>query len=246
MVIGDYFDRSEIAFQNGWQQGRHEGERLGRRAGQEEGLQAGYQKGVADGLAEGERRGLTAGYERGWNEAIARAQQEVAQQLAFTREQVADKQVLQAQLEAQQQQINRLLERVRELEAAETEVHASQQWQAQQAAQAERMTELQQELQNAQDKLTQRNKEHAEHLWHQNRIMVVLNAARKTLESLSAQGQVSEQAISQMFVAHYSEQIRAALGNQSVRTPLEQDQVFADALPKTHAFLVRMLGGAAA
>jgi flagellar biosynthesis/type III secretory pathway protein FliH len=51
-------------------------------------------KGVADGLAEGERRGLTAGYERGWNEAIARAQREVAQQLAFTREQVADKQVL--------------------------------------------------------------------------------------------------------------------------------------------------------
>lgn len=70
---------------------------IGRNQGYKQGFDEGYAHGHAQGFAEG--RDL--GYREGWDAGIARGNEGMIKQLGYTRDRVAEKEQLQAQLDAE-------------------------------------------------------------------------------------------------------------------------------------------------
>lgn len=99
-----YFDLNALAQANGYAEGRINGEADGFRQGEE----VGYASGQHDGYNAGYSQGHAVGYTKGWNEAVKAADIEMQKQIAFTRQYLADKQVLSKQLQAQNEMIKQL------------------------------------------------------------------------------------------------------------------------------------------
>lgn len=81
----------------------------GRMKGREEGLNDGYRSGHADGYQEG--RGV------GWDEAVKHCNEQMLQQMAYTREHLAAKEALSAQLDEARAVLQLAAERIDALEA---------------------------------------------------------------------------------------------------------------------------------
>lgn len=101
-MIDDHFHHQAVIL------ARHEGEAFGDEMGFQRGRQAGYDSGYRDGDA--------AGYARGWDEGIALANVEILKQMEFTRQHIAAKQQMSAQIHEQHQLIAQLADYRKDLE----------------------------------------------------------------------------------------------------------------------------------
>lgn len=229
--IGDNFDRSYLALE----QGRNEGRASGH--------QEGYNRGHKDGYTEG----YTIGHEEGWNEAITHANAEMLKQMEFTRQHVADKETMARQLQEQRALIDQLTERLDEMERDNVNLKKTNEGLREVVtALREANDRLQTEVAQLDDKLRKRNDEYTERVWKYNRNMVFMNAVRSTLEELTAGNGSQAKQVRESFAKKYGEQVSVALQQGVIRVAPEQDESLAKTLPKTRKFILDMLTSVAA
>lgn len=87
---------------------------IGRQQGREQGFQEGYQQGVQEGHQQG--------YESGWNAGVEAGNKQILRQMEYTREHVAGRETLQAQVVEQIDLNARLHARVKQLEQENAEM----------------------------------------------------------------------------------------------------------------------------
>lgn len=203
------------------------GERLGRLKGQQA-AQEDYEAGRVAGRAEG------------WNEATARANGEMLQQLEFTRQHVQEKEALALQLQEQGELIQQLHDRLIQMEHAAQEAAGLQ----------DAVTDLRQANQRLQDELAtmterfqQRTREYHDQLGRFNQQMVVMNAARSVLETLASGDEFPAAHVRTLFGQQYRDNVTGALSRGTIQVAPDQDELFARLMPKTHRFIKSMLAG---
>lgn len=225
-MVGEYFDTSFSA--------RAEGLRLGHMEGLQAGQEAGYNE------------GFNVGQKTGWDSAVAACNAEMAKQLEYTRQHVADKARLQEQLAEQAALIRTLNERLEALAADNAQLRrGTASLQSVVQALKEANERLQSEVSALDEKYRQQTEEYRDHMFKYNRNMVFLNSVRQVLEDLtSGPGEQSEK-VRRMFAKRYSESVSQALSDGQITTPLDKDAAFARTLPKTQKFIVDMLASVA-
>ena len=233
--IPDYFDPVGIARQEGYNQGELLGLQRGR--------QAGYMEGHADGHAEGFAGGHEAGYQQGWNEAIARGNEEMLKQLASTRQHVADKATMAEQLGEQHELIKQMAARLDQIEREHANLLKSNQGLRDMVTALSAANEdLKSEVGRLDGGYKARTEEYCEQVRQYNRGMVFMNAARATLEELIVGKGAQATEIRGMFAKQYQSSVSGAVEKGAIKVAPDQDESFALALPKTHGFILDMLG----
>jgi hypothetical protein len=220
-------EESYLAEATGIHIGRQHGLRKGREEGYQQGLEDGYQQGRQDG------------YDAGWNEATAAGNQQILKQMEYTREHVAGRETLQAQVVEQIDLNARLHARVKQLEQENAEMMSA----AKQVVAEDKalIQQLQQQLAISEAKARERAEQYANQLWQYNRCLTVLNAARGVLDELTEDASPHAAHVRQLFAEKYAQQVSKALKSGGIKLPPDADEEFARALPKTLAFIVRML-----
>lgn len=228
--IPDYFSPSFIAHGEGLNEGRLIGFREGRTAGYGEGHQDGY------------AQGRDEGYREGWDAAIARGNEEILKQLAFTRAHIADKEALAQRIAEQNALIEALRSRLGEIERMnESLKRGDGGLRTLLAEQTEANARLRAEHKDLDRKLQTLAEDFNQHIWKYNRNMVFLSAARATLGDLTAENDAPANRVRALFAKEYRNQVDSALEKKTISAPPEQDEVFAQTLPKTHRFILDML-----
>lgn len=217
--IPGYFDEKLIAEQHGFQMGQMQGYEDGRRAGYNAGYTAGYEAGHSNGHDEG--------YASGWDAGIARGNEEILKQMEFTRQHSADKEVLARQLQDRFGLIDSLTARVAQLERENTTLQQSNE-------------NLRAEAAQLSDKYKARSKEFSDHVWQYNRTVVILNAARATLEALTSIGAEQAKQVRALFTQKYDESVSNGLTKGAIKIAPEKDECFVTAMPKTQKFILDM------
>jgi hypothetical protein len=210
------------------------GERLGRLRGKQAGVREGHTLGYQEGHA--------AGHQEGWDAGIACGNQEMLQQLEFTRQHIAEKALLSQQLEEQRALIEQLQARLEHAERENVALRTSH------TSFREVVTDLQEtnqrlrtEVSQLDGKHTQLAQDYTEQLWQYNHNMVVMNSVRSVIEDLARGGGPQATQVSELFARHYGEHVSKALNRGSIRIPPDKDAAFAKSLPNTHTFITRML-----
>jgi hypothetical protein len=210
------------------------GERLGRIRGKQAGVREGHTLGYQEGHA--------AGRQEGWEAGIARGNQEILQQLEFTRQHIAEKALLTQQLEEQRALIDQLQARLEHAERENVALRTSD------ANLREVVTDLREtnqrlrtEVSQLDSKHTALSQDHAEQIWQYNHNMVVMNSVRSVIEDLTRGGGPQATQVSELFARHYGEHVSNALNRGTIRIAPDKDAAFAKSLPKTHTFITRML-----
>lgn len=220
----------------------HVGRNQGRNQGLEEGLEEGY--------AQGHQDGQTIGYTSGWNAASAVANRNMAEQLAFTRQHIVEKERLQAEVVQQRALILQLEQKVRELteENASLRAESSKPGRTPGADLTELVTALKQANARLQNQVTQmdkdfqvRNKEYADQVWQYNRSLVFMNAVRGVLEDITSDKSPQADQVRALFVDKYKQQLASSLEKGLIKEAPEKDAEFEKALPRTRKFIMNML-----
>lgn len=222
---GGYYgsvDHAIANLQRGRRQGRNEGLKLGR--------QEGYQQGYDEGHA------------AGWEAGIACANEEILKQMEFTRQQLAEKEILQAQIEQQ-------LEIIKQLEAKVTELEQKSQAVETPAAKLYRLidtlkqanAQLQTKVSNLEHELHTTSKAYADQLWQHNKSMVFMNSVRGVLEDLTHEDSIQANHVRELFAKKYVDQVNASLEKGLIRLAPDQDDEFAKSLPRTRQFIIDLL-----
>lgn len=204
---------------------------IGRQQGREQGFQEGYQQGVQEGHQQG--------YESGWNAGVKAGNKQILRQMEYTREHVAGRETLQAQVVEQIDLNARLHARVKQLEQENAAMMSA----AKQVVAEDKalIQQLQQQLAISEAKARERAEQYANQLWQYNRCLIVLNAARGVLDELTEDASPHAAHVRQLFAEKYAQQVSKALGSGGIKLPPDADEDFARTLPKTLAFIVRML-----
>ncbi len=204
---------------------------IGRQQGREQGFQEGYQQGVQEGHQQG--------YESGWNAGVEAGNKQILRQMEYTREHVAGRETLQAQVVEQIDLNARLHARVKQLEQENAEMMSA----AKQVVAEDKalIQQLQQQLAISEAEACERAEQYANQLWQYNRCLTVLNAARGVLDELTEDASPHAAHVRQLFAEKYAQQVSKALESGGIKLPPDADEEFARTLPKTLAFIVRML-----
>lgn len=159
--------------------------------------------------------------------------------MEYTREHVAGKEKLQAQVVEQIDLNARLLARVKQLEQENAEMMSA----AKQVVAEDKalIQQLQQQLAISEAKARERAEQYANQLWQHNRCLTVLNAARGVLDELAEDASPHAAHVRQLFAEEYAQQVSKALKSGGIKLPPDADEEFARTLPKTLAFIVRVL-----
>lgn len=234
----DYFDPNASARVSGFSHGQIEGKLQGLR----EGHQAGFAEGQQDGYQIGYLEGHEAGEKKGWNAAIQKANAEMLKQMEFTRQHLADKEVLSKRLEEQQRLIEQLTAKLDEMERENASLKGAN-TELRQVVDALRDANerLRTEVSQLDAKLKARTKEYSDQLWQYNRCAVFMNSVRSVLEDLTAESQPQADHVRTLFSKRYAENIEAALNKGALRTPLDRDETLARTMPKVAKFMADML-----
>lgn len=218
----------------------------GRRAGEATGFEHGYQEGSSDGYT----KGFNEGSRRGWDDATRTANEQIREQMRYTREHIQDKAQLEAHVNAQNEQLQLLQSRVEELEA-ENKVLRQANPSIPDTGNQELRTlvgQLQNANQNLQTKLSNLSKEYQqqteqynEQIWQYNRTVVVLNSIRGVLEDLTSEDSLQAERIRNVFSKRYRSEVSKFLDREHLDASPHESQKFAQSLPNTARFLKTIL-----
>lgn len=241
-AFADQADRN-AAFLDGEFTGFKRGRQVGYNAGHSDGYNAGHSDGYNAGYTEGHQ----AGYQEGWNAAIARANEEILKQMAFTRQHIADKETMAKQLQEQRELIDQLTARLDEMERENANlVKSNKGLRDVVTALKEANERLQREVAQLDEKYKTRSREYSDQIWQYNRSMVFMNAVRSVLEELTIGNGSQAKQVREMFAQKYGESVSNALAKGAIKVPPEKDESFAKTLPKTQKFILDMLSNVAA
>lgn len=218
--------------------------------GRSQGRRQGRQEGLKDGLVEGFDQGRAAGYTEGWNAASARGNENMAQQMAYTRQHIEEKERLKAEVERQSMLILQLEEKVRELTEENKALHEASARPGRTpgadltqlvSALKEANGRLQQQVADSEQQFQERSKQYSELMWQYNRSLVFMNAVRGVLEDITSDKSPQADQIRAMFVDKYKQQVTTNLKEGFIKVEPEKDEAFAKALPRTRKFIMSML-----
>jgi flagellar biosynthesis/type III secretory pathway protein FliH len=222
----EYFDPNATGEAVALQRGIRRGEARGFDAGQE----SGYAAGVEDGRAEG------------WNSAVAECNQSLLKQMEFTRQHVADKELLADRLREQGELLTRLQERLEQMELENSGLRQAN------ADLREVVTSLkianeqmQTEVEEMDKKLRLQTEAYNQTVWDYNRNHVFATTVRSVLERLTSTPTQEARNIRQMFTEEYTRRVSAAVADKLIQGPLEADVAFAKSMPRTQRFIAEML-----
>lgn len=207
---------------------------IGRIQGHDDGLKQGYQEGYQQGFKEGEIAG--------WNAGIARGNEEILKQMEFTRQQIAEKEIIQVKLAQQHEVIKQLEAKVAELEQknkANPPSHQEPPRLIDGLKQAN--SHLQEQIRNLEEQLRSTTSAYATQLWQHNKNMVFMNTVRSVLEDLTDQKSIQASHIRKMFAKKYEHQVSKSLEKGLIRLTPDQDEEFAKSFPKTQKFIIKLL-----
>jgi hypothetical protein len=225
-----YFDPNGLARSNGFVEGLNNGRREGQEQGRKEGYNGGYGNGHQVGYHAGYQAGYQAGDAEGWDRAVETCNENLLQQLGYTREHVAQKEALAAQL-ALTGSLLKLTEE--KLALRERELAASDAGDPDARLAALRDAD--------QDKLHQLEQLHAE----KRRDAVFINALCMTLVELTMTEGGTSEATWNALDHHYHQKVQEALAANALTAAPHLDPGFAQAHPQARQLLDNLLGSAA-
>lgn len=182
-----------------------------------EGMRLGHVEGYQAGQDAGYNHGFAAGHQSGWDAAVAACNVEMTKQLAYTRQHVDRIASLTAQ-------INQLADLLKKSLACVQDAETEQ-------ARLKRMLIEKDQHVSALG---------AENVWRYNKIMVCFIALREAADELLSSNKPERNSMHASMLAHYETQVHKALERGAIRIPMDQDESFAKALPKTHQFLIKL------
>jgi hypothetical protein len=183
-----------------------------------EGQRLGHIEGYHAGQNDGYREGYAVGRREGWDEAVETCNVGMRKQLAHTHRHVEHIESLKAKLAQQVDLIQKM--------------HACYQ---DAEAELERLKKV------IADKERQVPAIGADHIWRYNKVMVCLNGLRAAAEELLDSEIAAKGPIHSMLKKHYLAKMQDALDAGTLLGPIEKDEAFAKAFPKTHKFIERLL-----
>ena len=205
-------------------------------------LQRGIRRGEARGFEAGQDAGYAAGEEAGWNAAVEECNRSLLQQLEYTRQHVADKELLAQRLREQGELIARLQERLERMELENSGLRQAN------ADLREVVTSLkianeqmQTEVEEMDKKLRLQTEAYNATVWDYNRTHVFATTVRSVLERLTATPTQEARNIQRMFTDEYTRRVSAAVAEKLIKGPLEADAAFAKSMPRTQRFIAEML-----
>jgi uncharacterized coiled-coil protein SlyX len=214
------------------------------------GFRGGYNGGVTDGFDDGKKEGREEGWEegriagwgQGWDEAVDQANVEIAKQMGFVRQHVADKESMQMQLQEQHRLIGLMKERLDELELQNANLKKGNDGLRDVVLALKQANErMQTELTRLDDKYKARSEEYVDQMFQYNRNMVFMNAVRATLEDFTEKHGSHAKEVREIFAQKYSVEVSNALQRRAIRVAPEMDETFANTLPRTRKFIISML-----
>lgn len=209
-----YFDPNGLARSNGFAEGLNNGRREGRQQGYDEGRSTGYQNGYHNGY----QNGYQAGNEAGWNAGVEAGNANMLEQMAYTREHVAEKEALATQLAYTRALLQLTQERLAAQEAAAGAPAASEH------ASWQQITGL---------------------LAERSRDTVLIAALCSTLEELTMTDREIAHATWDALDYHYHEKLKPALAKSTLASAPHQDPGLAAAHPGAQRLLAALLGDGA-
>lgn len=216
----------------------HVGRHQGRAQGMEEGFKEGYQQGFNEGKA------------RGWDAGIAAGNVEINKAMGFIRQHVAEKEKIKAALQKQQNLIAQLDTKIKALETEVATLRGENTKLSSTDSTLRKLVDalkganvrLQEQVTSMDEKLQERTKQYVNQLWQYNRSLVFMNAVRDVLEDLTIDKSPHANHVRALFAEKYAGQVSQSLEKGSIKAAPDTDNEFAKALPRTHEFIVRLLG----
>lgn len=216
-------------------------------------LHVGRNQGIAEGINEGRAMGQTEGYEAGrqdgWSAAAAEGNRLLTEQAEHMRQHLADKLVLQEELERQRLLIEQLDAKLRQSEQQNADLRGQNQQLKQHNDELRQLVDalkgangrLQSQVGALDQKYTERSAQLRDQLWQYNRTVVFMNAVRGVLEDLSSDRSPNSDHVRQLFAEKYARQVSKSLQEGAIVMAPESDAEFAKALPRTREFILSML-----
>lgn len=180
-------------------------------------LHIGRHQGRQQGIEEGYRQGHQAGYNAGWDAGVAAGNVQILKQMEYTRQHIAEKERIKAELVQQRELIEVLKGANQRLQEQVTELDA---------------------------KFQERRRQYVDQLWQYNRALIFVNSVREVLEELTSDRSPNADHVRQLFAEKYAHQVSQGLKEGAIKAAPEVDDEFAKALPKTRKFIVDMLSSA--
>lgn len=180
-------------------------------------LHVGRHQGRQQGIEEGYRQGHQAGYNAGWDAGVAAGNVQILKQMEYTRQHIAEKERIKAELVQQRELIEVLKGANQRLQEQVTELDA---------------------------KFQERRRQYVDQLWQYNRALIFVNSVREVLEELTSDRSPNADHVRQLFAEKYAHQVSQGLKEGAIKAAPEVDDEFAKALPKTRKFIVDMLSSA--
>jgi hypothetical protein len=184
-----------------------------------EGQRLGHIEGYHAGQQDGYREGYAAGRAEGWDSAVETCNAKMRKQLEFTSQHVAHIESLKAQI-AQQ------VDLIKKIYACYQDAEAEQ----------ERLKKIIADMKRQVPAIG------VDHLLRYNKIMVCMNGFQAATEALLDADARAGESIQSIFRIHYQAQVKQAMEAGTISGPVEGDEAFAKAFPKTYKFFVRLSG----
>jgi len=202
-----------------------------------------------DAFVQGQHQGFAEGHAAGRAEAIQEANIQLSEQLAYTREHVADKERLKAELARQAQVIDALEARVKAMEAENAALRKENGLlRSADTGLRDLIGSLRAANQNLQDQVTQldadfkkRTQEYIDQVWQYNRTMIYVSTVGSVLEELTRDNTPQAQHARELFVEKYAEEVDRGLRKGTIKMAPDIDPAFDRYLPKTRQFIADLL-----
>lgn len=213
------------------------------------GRHQGRAQGIEEGIEEGYQQGFNEGHVAGWNEASNVANQRINEQMAFTRQHIAEKEQISINLQNQRVLIEQLDLKIQELEQENltlrnenTKLHRTDSTLRKLVdALKGANNRLQDQVNSMDEMLKEKTKQYSDQLWQYNRSLVFMNAVRGVIEDLTSDQSSQAEHVRKMFAEKYAQQVNQSLNNGAIKAAPDSDNEFAKALPRTRKFIVDML-----
>lgn len=213
------------------------------------GRHQGRQQGIEEGLEEGYQQGHQEGYNAGWEAGVAAGNVQIHKQMEFTRQHIAEKERIKAELVQQRELIDQLEAKVAELERENTKLRGENDKLRKSDSDLRELIEalkganqrLQEQVADLDAKYQEKSRQHTEQLWQYNRSLVFMNSVRRVLEDLTSEDTPQAERVRELFAEKYAQQVSKALEAGGIKAPPENESEFAKSLPQTRQFILNML-----
>jgi len=210
----------------------------------------GRQQGLDEGKVEGFQQGFNEGKARGWDAGIAAGNVEINKAMGFIRQHVAEKEHIKAALQKQQGLIQLLNVKISVLEQENVKLRGESAKLRSTDSTLRELVDalkganqrLQDQVMSMDEKLQERTKQYAAQMWQYNRSLVFMNAVRGVLEDLTSEKSPQADHVRELFAEKYAKEVSYSLNKGAIKKAPDTDSEFAKALPRTHEFIVRLLG----